>query len=377
MILGTNTRISGMVMIDTETAMPESMKQVVDYFVGQDIALATFMAFESVGDLDDGNTGTVDPQMLIPDAGTKFDDAKGHGGSKSGQYANLSSQLTSRDAGVEDLETEKNENMADEDAEGDLLAGFTSFLNDKDDPDMQYLNSEAGKKLSSKERRQLRNKISARNFRNRRKEYIAYLEQLVQKQNREKSSLKNEISSLKRQNASLSEKLELQRQQFEDEAPPALASPAQSHASTASSIASFDTINDMTPTASTFALNSTLAPTPSTKDMNPFFSTSKLTTGNMAGSSRMRNNILLNNNNSSNSSSNLGGNGLTGEDSYDWPLTSYMDLSQQSDYMVYDVRLPSPPPIIDNASLLVNLKDSETDATFTRSAVLRWWKELL
>ncbi|RDA89945.1 hypothetical protein CP533_0283 [Ophiocordyceps camponoti-saundersi (nom. inval.)] len=50
----------------------------------------------------------------------------------------------------------------------------------KDDEDMdedeRLLASEEGKKLSSKERRQLRNKVSARAFRSRRKEYISQLE---------------------------------------------------------------------------------------------------------------------------------------------------------------------------------------------------------
>lgn len=44
------------------------------------------------------------------------------------------------------------------------------------DEDERLLASEEGKKLSSKERRQLRNKVSARAFRSRRKEYIGQLE---------------------------------------------------------------------------------------------------------------------------------------------------------------------------------------------------------
>ncbi|RCI15743.1 hypothetical protein L249_3233 [Ophiocordyceps polyrhachis-furcata BCC 54312] len=44
------------------------------------------------------------------------------------------------------------------------------------DEDERLLASEEGKKLSSKERRQLRNKVSARAFRSRRKEYISQLE---------------------------------------------------------------------------------------------------------------------------------------------------------------------------------------------------------
>ncbi|KAI9478423.1 MAG: hypothetical protein EXX96DRAFT_650740 [Benjaminiella poitrasii] len=78
-------------------------------------------------------------------------------------------------------------------------------------------------KLSSKERRQLRNKISARNFRVRRKEYITTLEgqvndhknaneKLLHRLNiveEENKQLKLEIDSLKRQNLQLSENRDL------------------------------------------------------------------------------------------------------------------------------------------------------------------------
>ncbi|KAF7728398.1 hypothetical protein EC973_006206 [Apophysomyces ossiformis] len=70
------------------------------------------------------------------------------------------------------------------------------------------------KAMTSKERRQLRNKISARNFRNRRKEYITSLEDQVDQQNAEISRLrleikwaKENIDALKKENDSL--KLEL------------------------------------------------------------------------------------------------------------------------------------------------------------------------
>ncbi|KAG0166173.1 hypothetical protein DFQ28_007640 [Apophysomyces sp. BC1034] len=49
------------------------------------------------------------------------------------------------------------------------------------------------KLMTSKERRQLRNKISARNFRNRRKEYMTTLEEQVEKYKAENSQLKLEI----------------------------------------------------------------------------------------------------------------------------------------------------------------------------------------
>ncbi|CEP15937.1 hypothetical protein [Parasitella parasitica] len=59
---------------------------------------------------------------------------------------------------------------------------------DNDDPTEDQL-----KLLPSKERRQLRNKISARNFRNRRKEYMATLEEKLEKCQSENSQLKLEV----------------------------------------------------------------------------------------------------------------------------------------------------------------------------------------
>ncbi|OJJ34805.1 hypothetical protein ASPWEDRAFT_111904 [Aspergillus wentii DTO 134E9] len=66
------------------------------------------------------------------------------------------------------------------------------------DEDERLLASEEGKKLSSKERRQLRNKVSARAFRSRRKEYIGQLESEV-------AARTNEAHNLRMQNRSLYE----------------------------------------------------------------------------------------------------------------------------------------------------------------------------
>ncbi|KAG2220063.1 hypothetical protein INT45_007307 [Circinella minor] len=52
------------------------------------------------------------------------------------------------------------------------------------------------KKMTSKERRQLRNKISARNFRQRRKDYITTLEEQVEQLENEKSQLKLEVKNM-------------------------------------------------------------------------------------------------------------------------------------------------------------------------------------
>ncbi|KAJ8122945.1 hypothetical protein O1611_g9713 [Lasiodiplodia mahajangana] len=67
---------------------------------------------------------------------------------------------------------------------------------DEMDDDERLLASEEGKKLSSKERRQLRNKVSARAFRSRRKEYIGQLESEI-------ASKANEVNDLRAENRAL------------------------------------------------------------------------------------------------------------------------------------------------------------------------------
>ncbi|KAL2809319.1 hypothetical protein BJX63DRAFT_364866 [Aspergillus granulosus] len=73
------------------------------------------------------------------------------------------------------------------------------------DEDERLLASEEGKKLSSKERRQLRNKVSARAFRSRRKEYIGHLENEVQQRNNEVQELRNQNRALFEENARLTD----------------------------------------------------------------------------------------------------------------------------------------------------------------------------
>ena len=63
------------------------------------------------------------------------------------------------------------------------------------------------KRLSSKEKRQLRNKISARNFRNRRKEYISLLEEQVVDRDSVIDGLREQISTLSVQNKQLREEV--------------------------------------------------------------------------------------------------------------------------------------------------------------------------
>ncbi|KAJ2721489.1 hypothetical protein GGI07_003943 [Coemansia sp. Benny D115] len=64
------------------------------------------------------------------------------------------------------------------------------------------------KSLSSKERRQLRNKISARNFRVRRKEYISTLEAEVRQVREENDGLKAELAGARKDNSQLRDELQ-------------------------------------------------------------------------------------------------------------------------------------------------------------------------
>lgn len=73
------------------------------------------------------------------------------------------------------------------------------------DEDERLLASEEGKKLSSKERRQLRNKVSARAFRSRRKEYITQLEAEIANKVNENGDLRAHNRALVEENKRLSD----------------------------------------------------------------------------------------------------------------------------------------------------------------------------
>ncbi|KAI0161229.1 hypothetical protein GGR57DRAFT_351381 [Xylariaceae sp. FL1272] len=76
---------------------------------------------------------------------------------------------------------------------------------DEMDEDERLLASEEGKKLSSKERRQLRNKVSARAFRSRRKEYIGQLESEIAGKVTENSELRAQNRALMEENRRLTD----------------------------------------------------------------------------------------------------------------------------------------------------------------------------
>jgi uncharacterized coiled-coil protein SlyX len=84
-------------------------------------------------------------------------------------------------------------------------------MSDYPDEDLppSTLDPETYRSLSSKERRQMRNKISARNFRVRRKEYIQQLEQQAAEQQHEMQVLKNRIVQLESENSKCREELEM------------------------------------------------------------------------------------------------------------------------------------------------------------------------
>ncbi|KAL2197086.1 hypothetical protein P885DRAFT_60474 [Corynascus similis CBS 632.67] len=86
------------------------------------------------------------------------------------------------------------------------------------DEDEKFLASEEGKKLSSQERRQLRNKVSARAFRGRRKEYISWLEGQLTDRVNETGLLRAQNQALIEENARLTglTKMLLSSEHFRD-----------------------------------------------------------------------------------------------------------------------------------------------------------------
>ncbi|GAA5931476.1 hypothetical protein JCM3775_006865 [Rhodotorula graminis] len=80
---------------------------------------------------------------------------------------------------------------------------------DKPDPD-EY------QKLSSKEKRQMRNKISARNFRHRRKEYITTLEEEISSRDTIISELRDEVGVIRAENSGLRTEVATLKEKWQD-----------------------------------------------------------------------------------------------------------------------------------------------------------------
>ncbi|KAF8488658.1 hypothetical protein F5888DRAFT_1796319 [Russula emetica] len=90
-------------------------------------------------------------------------------------------------------------------------APVSAVVRDKDEPrddgDDWRPSPEEYKKMSSKEKRQLRNKISARNFRVRRKEYITTLEGDIAERDRLIDAIRTELGSSQSENAALRQEI--------------------------------------------------------------------------------------------------------------------------------------------------------------------------
>lgn len=98
-------------------------------------------------------------------------------------------------------------------------------------------NPEEYKKMSSKEKRQLRNKISARNFRVRRKEYITTLEGDIAERDRLIDAIRAELGSSKSENIALRQEIDaLKKCLLEGRSLPDLPPPAELPPSPASSV---------------------------------------------------------------------------------------------------------------------------------------------
>ncbi|KIW18895.1 hypothetical protein PV08_03184 [Exophiala spinifera] len=96
---------------------------------------------------------------------------------------------------------------SEEDGSISGISAMPKIKKDEDemDEDERLLASEEGKKLSSKERRQLRNKVSARAFRSRRKEYIGQLEGEVAAKAQEANELRTQNQQLREENTRLTD----------------------------------------------------------------------------------------------------------------------------------------------------------------------------
>jgi hypothetical protein len=109
------------------------------------------------------------------------------------------------------LNSMRQSSVATDDAEGNTPGNQLSHVQrmrkeEEDmDEDERLLASEEGKKLSSKERRQLRNKVSARAFRSRRKEYISQLEGEIAVKVNENTDLRSQNRALMEENTRLSD----------------------------------------------------------------------------------------------------------------------------------------------------------------------------
>ncbi|KAG2152601.1 uncharacterized protein EDB93DRAFT_1083047 [Suillus bovinus] len=120
-------------------------------------------------------------------------------------------------------------------SEKDLNSGAGKSKSSKDPAPLKILepedwrpSPEEYKKMSSREKRQLRNKISARNFRVRRKEYITTLEGDIAERDRLIDAIRSELGSSRSENTALRQEISaLKRCLLEARHPPDLPPPAE------------------------------------------------------------------------------------------------------------------------------------------------------
>jgi hypothetical protein len=171
--------------------------------------------FVDPSDVNFGSSQEVDIDTL---AGIKSERSQSNASMASSSQS--SSQGKKKASTATDPATEERIRQLLEDVKRKALSSHASSLDEdssmpqiarlkKDEEDMdedeRLLASEEGKKLSSKERRQLRNKVSARAFRSRRKEYIGQLESEVAGKANENVELKRKLNAVEAENKSLKE----------------------------------------------------------------------------------------------------------------------------------------------------------------------------
>ncbi|KAF2792502.1 hypothetical protein K505DRAFT_408627 [Melanomma pulvis-pyrius CBS 109.77] len=154
-------------------------------------------------------------------------------------------------------QSSQNSSLSSQD-QHNLLPHIIRMKKDEEDmdEDERLLASEEGKKLSSKERRQLRNKVSARAFRSRRKEYIGQLEGEIAMKTNEANELRTQNRALMEENARSRAFIErlLRHQAF---------TPFLEELSRDESL-------DSKPTMASLSSTPTPAPAPARKDVNPY-----------------------------------------------------------------------------------------------------------
>ncbi|KAG0293127.1 hypothetical protein BGZ98_002309 [Dissophora globulifera] len=127
----------------------------------------------------------------------------------------VSQEAPNKDESPEAESEDEAEDAAEAEMEGEQPARQTHGLKTQPGIKTDDIPSSTDlKKMTSKERRQLRNKISARNFRVRRKEYIGQLEGQVEQHKTEARHLREAVTVVHEENKKLKEELEETRRQL-------------------------------------------------------------------------------------------------------------------------------------------------------------------